>query len=46
MRKVVGGFDPSPEPLRPMGQAHRGVPKAVRPPRPMGPMEFKQFELV
>ena len=27
MRKMVGGFDPSPEPLRPMGRAHRGVLK-------------------
>ena len=25
MRELVDGFDPSPEPLRPMGQAHRGV---------------------
>jgi len=25
MRKMVGGFDPSLEPLRPMGRAHRGV---------------------
>jgi len=31
MRRLVGGFDPSLEPLRPMGQAHRGVPKVRRP---------------
>ena len=27
MRKMVVAFDPSPEPLRPMGRAHRGVCK-------------------
>ena len=36
MRQLVGGFDPSLEPLRPMGQAHRGVPKVRRPPKAMG----------
>ena len=30
MPKVVGGFDPSLEPLRPMGQAHRGDPLDAR----------------
>ena len=25
MRKIFDAFDPSPEPLRPMGLAHRGV---------------------
>ena len=36
MRQLVGGFDPSLEPLRPMGQAHRGVPKVRWPPSSRG----------
>ena len=36
IQRMVGRFDPSPEPLRPMGQAHRGVTKARRPPSQLG----------
>jgi len=36
MRQLVGEFYPSLEPLRPMGQAHRGVPQLRRPPLAVG----------